>query len=591
MKQHNLKNASFNGWDVYKRLTIYIKNDWPMLLVGFAGFGIYAGTQMGAAWWLEQFVNAVERNEFHERAYLAGLILAIFFVRGMGWLLGSYGFAYVARALVNRLRIQMFEHLLVVPSTFYQRHSTAELTSKLVYNAEQVTGAATGALKVVVREGLTVVGLFGYMLFLNWRLTLLFVAIMPFIGVVVGIASRRLRRLSQNIQGSVSDISAAATEAIHGYQVVRIFGGTEAERERFCKASERNRRQFMKMVVTDAISTPIVQMLVASVVALLTYLAMSPAFLSSMSTGAFIAFISTAALMAKPIRQLTEVNATIQKGVAAAESFFSLFDEPTENDNGRLVLRKSSGNLLFDRVSFTYPNANTPAIKNINLRIPSGTTLALVGRSGSGKSTLASLIPRFFDVSMGSIQLDGAKIDQYTLKSLRQQIALVNQHVVLFDGTIAENIAYGALSESSPESITKAAEAAQVIEFTQHLPNGLNTLVGENGLLLSGGQRQRIAIARAILKDAPILILDEATSALDTESERHIQKALENLVKNRTTIIIAHRLSTIESADQIAVMEHGEVVEHGSHATLLKHNGHYAALHRIQFADKSDVGS
>jgi len=591
MQQHHLENTSFNGWDVYKRLTAYVKNDWPMLLLGFAGFGIYAGTQMGAAWWLEQFVNAVEKNEFHERAYLAGLILAIFFVRGMGWLLGSYGFAYVARALVNRLRIQMFEHLLVVPSTFYQRHSTAELTSKLVYNAEQVTGAATGALKVVVREGLTVVGLFGYMLFLNWRLTLLFVAIMPFIGVVVGVASRRLRRLSQNIQGSVSDISASATEAIHGYQVVRIFGGTEAERERFGKASERNRRQFMKMVVTDAISTPIVQMLVASVVALLTYLAMSPAFLSSMSTGAFIAFISTAALMAKPIRQLTEVNATIQKGVAAAESFFSLFDEPTENDKGALVLRKSSGNLLFDRVSFTYPNAKTPAVKNIDLRIASGTTLALVGRSGSGKSTLASLIPRFFDVSMGSIQLDGSAIDQYTLESLRQQIALVNQHVVLFDGTIAENIAYGALSKSSPESIAKAAEAAQVTEFSKHLPDGLNTLVGENGLLLSGGQRQRIAIARAILKDAPILILDEATSALDTESERHIQKALENLVKNRTTIIIAHRLSTIESADQIAVMEHGEIVEHGSHATLLKHNGHYAALHRIQFADKSDAGS
>ena len=560
-----------------------------MLAVGFVGFGVYAATQMGAAWWLEQFVDAVEKNRFDDRGYLALLILLVFFVRGVGWLFGNYGFSAVARSLVNRLRVEMFEHLLVLPSSFYQQHSTAELTSKLIYNAEQVTGAATSALKTVIREGLTVIGLFCYMLYLNWRLTLLFVIIMPVIGLVVSLASSRLRRLSQNIQGSVSDISASATEAIHGYQVVRIFGGADAERERFRRASERNRRQFMKLVVTDSVSTPVVQMLVASVVAMLTYLAMSPAFLGSMTTGGFIAFISTAALMAKPVRQLTEVNATIQKGVAAAESFFALFDEQPEVDHGDIKLQRAAGDLVFDQVGFAYPNAEAPALKAIDLHIPRGKTLALVGRSGSGKSTLSSLIPRFFDVSQGCIRLDGEPIGRYTLQSLRQQIALVNQHVVLFEGTIAENIAYGALSNATPEAIEQAAEAAQVLEFTRHLPAGLNTLVGENGLLLSGGQRQRIAIARAILKDAPILILDEATSALDTESERHIQRALEHLMKNRTTIIIAHRLSTIEKADQIVVMERGEIIERGSHQILLQRGGHYAALHQLQFADDSTL--
>lgn len=578
-----------NGLAVYRRLAAYLKKDWRMLILGFFGFALYASSQMGAAWWLEQFVDAVEQNRFDDRVFLALAILGVFFVRGVGWLFGSYSFAHVARSLVNRLRLQMFDHLMVLPSSYYQQHSTPELTSKLIYNAEQVTGAATGALKTVISEGLTVLGLFGYMLYLNWRLTLLFVVIMPLIAVVVKFASKRLRRLSQNIQASVSDISASATEAIQGYQVVRIFGGTEAERQRFGQASERNRRQFMKLVVTDSVSTPVVQLLVAGVVAMLTYLAMSPAFLGEMSTGAFIAFITTAAMMAKPIRLLTEVNATIQKGIAAAESFFSLFDEAPEVDVGDLSLSKAEGDLVFDDVGFTYPTATVAAIQSVSLHVPAGTTLALVGRSGSGKSTLSSLIPRFFDVGRGQIRLDGQAIDRYTLASLRQQIALVNQHVVLFEGTIADNIAYGALSQASPEAIAQAADAAQVTEFTRNLPDGLNTMVGENGLLLSGGQRQRIAIARAILKDAPILILDEATSALDSESERFIQRALEHLMKNRTTIIIAHRLSTIEKADQIVVMEQGQVLEQGTHHDLLSQGGHYAALHRLQFSSNADA--
>lgn len=576
-------SVSSNGMAVYVRLTAYLWHDWRMLLIGFFGFALYAATQAGAAWWLEQFVNAVEQNRFDLRGYLAFLILMVFFVRGVGWLFGSYSFAHVARSLVNRLRTQMFDHLLVLPSGYYQQHSTAELTSKLVYNAEQVTGAATGALKTLISEGLTVLGLLGYMLYLNWRLTILFMAILPLIGLVVRFASKRLRRLSQNIQSSVSDISASASEAIHGHQVVRIFGGAKAERERFGRASEHNRRQFMKLVVTDSVSTPVVQMLVAAVVALLTYLAMSPMFLGAMSTGAFIAFITTAAMMAKPVRSLTEVNATIQRGIAAANSFFSLFDEAPEVDEGSLKLGRTQGDIVFDRVGFTYPTSNSPALKSVSLHIAAGSTTALVGRSGSGKSTLSSLIPRFFDATEGQIRLDGQPIERYTLESLRQQIALVNQHVVLFEGTIADNIAYGALANASGEAVAQAADAAQVSEFTKHLPDGLNTLVGENGLLLSGGQRQRIAIARAILKDAPILILDEATSALDSESERHIQRALEHLMKNRTTLIIAHRLSTIEKADQIVVMEQGQLLEQGAHHELMAQNGLYAALHHLQF--------
>jgi len=584
MQKELIKDSS-DGWVVYRRLMQYVKGDWPMFSLALFGFVLYAATQTAAAKWLEIFINAVEANNFSERGWLALSIILIFMVRGAGTLLGNYGFSYVARSLVNRLRCQMFDHLLVLPCSFYQQHSSAELLSRLTYNVEQVTGAATDALKTIVREGLTVVGLFGYMLYLNWKLTLLFVLVAPLVGAVVALASKRLRRLSHGIQSSVGDISTAASEAIKGYQVVRIFGGAEAERERFIKVSERNRRQFMKMVVTQSISTPIVQMLVASVVALLTYIAMSPSLLESMQTGAFIAFISAASFMAKPIRQLTEVNSTIQKGIAAAESFFSLFDEKPEVDRGTVKLAHAKGKVEFRDVSFIYPRSEEPALKHISFVIEPGETVALVGRSGSGKSTMASLLPRFFDVEQGQILLDDRPLSDYWLSSLRSQIGLVNQHVVLFEGTIAENIAYGALANASEAEIRAAADAAMVSEFADRLPAGLNTIIGENGFLLSGGQRQRIAIARAILKDAPLLILDEATSALDTESERFIQTALERVIQDRTTLIIAHRLSTIERADRILVMEHGQVVEQGSHAELLAKGGSYAALYNMQFSD------
>jgi len=579
----DVANKPATGWDVYVRLLSYVRGHWPMFILAFSGFALYAGSQTAAAKWLESFIDAVESGNLDQRVWLALSILLIFFVRGIGTLLGNYGFSYVARAVVSRLRCQMFDHLLVLPCSFYQQHTSSELLSKLTYNVEQVTGAATDALKTAVREGLTVIGLFGYMLYLNWKLTLLFVVVAPLVGGVVALASKRLRRLSHGIQDSVGDISASASEAIKGYQVVRVFGGAESERARFNKASERNRRQFMKMVVTQSVTTPIIQMLVAAVVALLTYIAMSPVLVASMTTGQFIAFISAASLMAKPIRQLTEINSTVQKGIAAAESFFQLFDELPEKNSGSVQLSHAKGRVEFRDVSFTYPKSDTLALNQVSFKIEPGETVALVGRSGSGKSTLAGLLPRFYDVQQGEILLDDRPLSDYTLESLRSQIALVNQHVVLFEGTIAENIAYGALSGASEAAISAAADAAMVTEFASRLPNGLNTLIGENGLLLSGGQRQRIAIARAILKDAPLLILDEATSALDTESERFIQTALEHVIKDRSTLVIAHRLSTIERADRILVMEQGVVVEQGSHAELLAQNGSYARLYNMQF--------
>ena len=581
--QNDVVTQPQTGWDVYLRLLSYVRGHWPMFILGLAGFALYAVSQTAAAMWLERFIDAVENGNLDKRLWLALAILLIFLVRGIGTLLGNYGFSYVARAVVSRLRCQMFDHLLVLPCSFYQKHTSSELLSKLTYNVEQVTGAATDALKTAVREGLTVIGLFGYMLYLNWKLTLLFVAVAPLVGGVVALASKRLRRLSHGIQDSVGDISASASEAIKGYQVVRVFGGAEAERARFNKASERNRRQFMKMVVTQSVTTPVIQMLVAAVVALLTFIAMSPTLISSMTTGQFITFISAASLMAKPIRQLTEINSTVQKGIAAAESFFQLFDEEPEKNTGSVALKDAKGRVEFREVSFTYPKSETEALKKVSFRIEPGETVALVGRSGSGKSTLAGLLPRFYDVQQGQILLDDRPLSDYTLESLRNQIALVNQHVVLFEGTIAENIAYGALSGASEEAIRAAADAAMVTEFAKRLPEGLNTLIGENGFLLSGGQRQRIAIARAILKDAPLLILDEATSALDTESERFIQTALEHVIKDRSTLVIAHRLSTIERADRILVMEQGVVVEQGSHAELLAQGGSYARLYNMQF--------
>lgn len=577
-----------NSMQVYIRLLSYVKQYWPAFSVSVVGFVIYAASQTASAKWLEFFVDSIEGGEFENRVLLALSIIAIFFVRGVGTFLGNYGLSYVARYVIHLLRIDLFNQLMILPSNYYHQNSSGELLSRLTYNVEQVTGAATDALKVAIREGLTVLGLFGYMLYLNWKLTLLFLVIGPVVGAVVGIAARRMRKISHNVQDSVGDITSSASEAIKGYQVVRIFGGEPSEKKRFFDASQHNRHQFMKMVVTQSVTTPVVQMLVAGVIALLTYLAMEPSLIQQMTTGQFIAFISAASLMAKPVRSLTEISGMIQKGVAAAESLFEVIDSPAEKDTGSISVERVKGELEFNNLSFTYGDPDKMILNGIDLTVKSGETVALVGKSGSGKSTLASLLPRFYDLTSGELKLDGQDINNYQLENLRRQIALVNQQVVLFNGSIADNIAYGALAGCDREQIEAAADAAHVTEFVKQMPDGLDTVVGENGMLLSGGQRQRIAIARAILKDAPILILDEATSALDTESERHIQDALDNVMQGRTTIVIAHRLSTIENADRILVMDSGCIIERGSHAELLQQGGVYANLHKLQFTEPNE---
>ncbi|MGB2129926.1 MAG: lipid A export permease/ATP-binding protein MsbA [Marinobacterium sp.] len=575
------RHESDSVWTLYRRLLTYARPLWLAFLLSFAGFAIYGLGQALSAKWLEMVVDTVQANEYDQRWFLALAVLGIFLLRGVGAFIGNYCIAYVGREVIHTLRTDVFERLLKLPSHYYTRHSSGELLAKLTYNVEQVTGAVTNALKTLFREGLTVVGLLGYMLYLNWKLTLIFIAAGPLIALVVSVAAKRMRRLSRHIQQSVGDITESASESIKGYQVVRIFGGEEAEKERFQQASLKNKRQFMKLIVTQSLNTPIIQFLVALALSALLFLAMHPDVMGTLTTGGFVAFLTAAGMITKPLRQLTNVISIVQKGVAAAESLFEVLDEPAERDQGTLTVERV-GDIEFRQLSFTYPRTETPILSELSLVLPQGKTVALVGRSGSGKSTLASLLPRFNDGWQGELLLNGVPLQSFRLDSLRDQISLVNQNVVLFNGTIAENIAYGSMAGASEEAILAAAEAAHVTEFVEKMPGGIHTLVGEDGVMLSGGQRQRIAIARAILKDAPILILDEATSALDTESERHIQAALEEVIKGRTTLVIAHRLSTIEKADTIVVMEDGRIIEQGSHSELLDQQGAYSRFHILQ---------
>jgi subfamily B ATP-binding cassette protein MsbA len=571
------------GWAVYKRLLVYVKPYWLAFVVGFLGFGLYALSQTAFAKWLEYLVDSIngESPEELQRELIALIVIGIFIVRGLGTFLGQYCTAYVGRMVVHQLRVEMFQKLLVLPAEFYRKESSAQILSRLTFNVEQITGAATDAIRVIIREGLTVLGLFAYLLYLNWKLTLVFIALGPLIVATVVLASKRFRRLSKRIQQSVGDVAHSASETIKGYEVVRVYGGQQREMERFNAASEYNRRQFMKMVVTQAISTPVVQLIVAAALSTLVYFATSPAIMADMSVGGFIAFITAAGMIAKPLRQVTEVNSIIQRGIAAAVTFFEFGDLPSEQDSGHKTIERVKGDISIADLTFSYGQGDV--LKGVSLDIKPGQMVALVGRSGSGKTTLANMIPRFYDSQHGSMQIDGHPITDIRLEDLRRNISLVNQQVVLFEGSIAENIAYGALSGASREAIEAAAYAAHVTEFAARMPQGLDTQVGENGLSLSGGQRQRIAIARAILKDAPILILDEATSALDSESERHIQDAMESVMKGRTTVVIAHRLSTIEKADLIVVMDDGRIVEQGTHDALLTQGGAYANLYNMQF--------
>jgi len=591
------------GWQAYKRLLVYVGLFWGAFLLSVMGFALYASTQAAFASLMEFVPVAFEQSSsappdvwFLPDAALTKLgspesyqyflplaVVGIVVFRGVGSYFGGYYIALVARNVVNRMRQDLFNHMLTLPGAFFGNNTSGHLISTLTFNVEQITGAATDALKVIIREGLTVVVLLAYIFWLNWKLSLIFLIVGPFVGLIVSYASKLFRKYSRRIQDSMGGVTHVASEAIKGFQVVRAFGGKEYERARFQVASSNNLKQSLKLAKVDEISTPIIQVLMFSSIALLFWFGLSPGFRGEMDVGEFLAYITAASLIAKPLKQLTSVNAKIQRGIAAAQSIFAITDQEQELDEGTLPLSEPDGCIEFRDLTFSYTSEQEPVLSHINLTIEPGETLALVGRSGSGKSTLVNLLPRFYEAQYGQILIDGHPIQDYHLKDLRKHIAIVNQDIVLFQDTVARNIAYGDLADASQEAIDDAARAAHATEFIDTLPLGMNTQIGEDGVTLSGGQRQRLALARAILKDAPILILDEATSALDTESERFIQEALKTVVKGRTTLVIAHRLSTIENANRIAVMDKGCIVELGSHEELLAKDGAYAQLYRMQF--------
>jgi subfamily B ATP-binding cassette protein MsbA len=572
-----------NGKDLYARLLRYVRPHARIFALSILGTVVAAATEPLIPALIQPLLDGsfVEKDPRTIRL-MPLLLVAVFVVRGVAGFVGSVTMEWVAHRVVMDLRNALFARLLSLPTRYFDDHSAGNLLSRLTYDVSQVMTATTQALVTLVKDGLAVVGLLGWMLYLNWKLSLLAFLIAPGIALIVRLVSRRLRRLSRELQELMGDLTHVIDEVLQGHKVIKIFGGQEYERQRFHRVNNRVRQFNMKLTAASEASGPLVQLLAIVALGAMIYLASLESAANQITVGGFVSLFGAMAMLLAPIKRLTKVNEQLQRGLAAAETIFALLDEPPEPDRGARTIGRARGQVSFRAVGHRYRNEGAEVIRQLDLDVRPGETIALVGPSGSGKTTLMSLLPRFYELESGDILLDGEPIRELRLADLRANIAYVSQDIVLFNDTVAANIAYGAGFQASADAVAQAAESAHAMEFIRELPQGMDTLIGENGARLSGGQRQRLAIARALLKNAPILILDEATSALDTQSERKVQQALDTLREGRTAFVIAHRLSTIENADRIVVLDRGRIAEMGAHAELLARDGLYASLYRLQ---------
>jgi len=578
------KKLTISAARIYLRLISYVKPYIGIFVISVLGFILSAYYSAQFIYLLESLIKNVTPNDTNASVVIPLQVIGFTIMRSIGAFIGTYFLAKVSLGVIHHLRKDVFGHITALPQHVFDSRNSGQLISIITYNINGVAGALTDAFRVLLQQGAMVIALAYTLIVLNWKLTMAFVVIAPVIGLLVTFVAKRMRRLTHKVQDSVGDITQVTSEMINGVRVMRTFGGETYEKNRFDVVSQKNYLHNMKIIMTSAASTPMVQVLVAVAMAALIYAALTYVDLKNPAT--FVAYLTAVGAILNPIRKLGDVSPLILKGVAAADSIFQLIDEPKEQDDGQYETIRAKGAVHFANVSFSYPAQEGLAINCLDLDVTPGEVIAFVGRSGSGKSTLVNLLPRFYDLKAGVVSIDGVPITEYKLANLREQIAFVNQQVTLFEGSVADNIAYGRAEKVTEADIKRAADLAYATEFIEKLPQGFATQIGESGARLSGGQRQRLAIARAILKDSPILILDEATSALDNESERFIQAAMEQVMKGRTTFVIAHRLSTIEHADRIVVMEQGKIVEQGKHKDLIEKNGVYAKLHAAQFHDE-----